>query len=262
MPCWQDSRGLVWQGQSHCCSLMVPGGEEVSGGSWVTPSRICSTCHNFFHINSTARTFTSAKGLQDSLAPGHILLSITFFPVAIYMWKILPLHMPPRLPTTPMKEKPYFLQKPSLLTFAWTAMRTGDVLGGGMFPVEKDHITEVYLCLLLCCASSFSSQQTLFLCFRPYCKSTCFTLCWGPNSRNTCNLIKSNKTLYFYFAGMGGINSLTTICKWHLFSLIPALPVLTVHWQTFMCSLTMFPLTHFVFPNVALFCTWLKWART
>lgn len=143
--------------------------------------------------------------------------------------EILPLKVPPHLPTTSMKGKRGF-HKLSFPAFAPTAMRRGNVLGGETFPVEKDHITKVYLCLLLRCASFFSSPQSPFLWFRPFRNQcTSFALRWAPNRGNISTPRKANENLYLYFVGMGRLNSLTTICKWPLFSLSLTLVVPTVH---------------------------------
>lgn len=222
--------------------LLLPTGSWWRGGLWwklahssllFQPSLDVTT---FFHLNSRARIFISHRGLQDSLA--HLPLDHPL-PHGHTHMEILPLQVPPCLSTAPMKRKPGFLQKLSFPTFALTAMRRGDVLGGEMFPVGKDHITEVYLCLLLCCASFFFSLQSPFLWFRPYWnRCTSFALCWAPNRGNICTPKKPNEKLYLYFAGMGRLNSLPAICKWPVFSLSLTLVVPTGRWQTFTCHLT------------------------
>lgn len=73
-----------------------------------------------------------------------------------------------------------------------------------MFPAEKDHFTEVYLCLLLHHAAAFSSPQSPFLWVRPYRnQGTVFVLCWAPSKGNTCSSRKPKESFYFYLLSTG-----------------------------------------------------------
>lgn len=159
---------------------MVPGGEEVGGGSWL------SSCH-IFSPKPRSKDIHLSRGPAGQPGSWVYLPPHRPLPHSHTQVEMHPLQMPPCLSTTPMKGKPAFLQELSFPTFAPTAMRRGDVLGGEMFPVEKDHFTEVYLCLLLRCAPSFSSPQSPFLRFRPHGNQcTSFTLCWAPKRGNIC----------------------------------------------------------------------------
>lgn len=67
--------------------FLVENGSVVEAGSLVPPCPTFFSCHNFFHLNSRARTFISHTDLQVSLALGYTPLLIALFPTAMHTWK-------------------------------------------------------------------------------------------------------------------------------------------------------------------------------
>jgi len=68
-----------------------------------------------------------------------------------------------------------------------------------MLPVEKDHITEVYLCLLLHHASSVSPPHIAF----PLDQCTSLALRYAPSRGNICTHRKPNEKPLFIFCRLG-----------------------------------------------------------